>query len=96
MASGQQTEIVPAIARPLLFGHRATDGARWAGAVRLIGAPPYNQCRTQPLPVSLGGLTVRIAGVPVPIFSVEDGGPFWFQVPWDLPDGYSDMVAEGP
>jgi uncharacterized protein (TIGR03437 family) len=49
-----------------------------------------------PLPLSFAGLTVRVAGVPVPIASVEDGGNFWFQVPWDLPDGFTDMLVEGP
>src|ERR1035437_58632 len=96
VASGQQTEIVPAMPGPFysaivlqtVRGGLAQFG--WLGLHLTTSAAP------QPFPLSLGGLTVRIAGVPVPMASVEDGGRFWFQVPWDLPDGYSDMVVEGP
>ena len=96
VASGQQTEIVPAMPGPFyssimlqtVRGGLAQFG--WLGLhLTTSSAPP-------PLPLSFAGLTVRVAGVPVPIASVEDGGSFWFQVPWDLPDGFTDMVVEGP
>ena len=96
VVSGQQTEIVPAMPGPFyssillqaVRGGLAQFG--WLGLhLTTSSAPP-------PLPLSFAGLTVRVAGVPVSIASVEDGGRFWFQVPWDLPDGFTDMLVEGP
>ena len=87
VASGQQAEIVPAMPGPFYSDIvlQTTRGGLsqfgWLGLHLPTGAA------SQPLPVTLGGLTVRIAGTAVPIAAVEDGGRFWFQVPWDLPGG---------
>jgi uncharacterized protein (TIGR03437 family) len=41
-------------------------------------------CATLPLPITLGGLTIRIGDIPAPIAQVSPG-EIWVQIPWELP-----------
>jgi uncharacterized protein (TIGR03437 family) len=63
------------------------------GLLASVGGNGYSQETAQaqqPLPLSLGGLEVTIAGKATPLASVSPFG-VRFQVPWDLPPGYSDL-----
>ncbi len=97
VASGQWTQIVPAMPGPLSSSGNGTLPA-WPGALTTLyvtGLVKETIESQPPLPYSLGGVEARIGGQPAPLASVSPWG-VRFQVPWDLPEGYSDLELHGP
>jgi len=92
VVSGAVSELIPRtpfITNPALPGIQTYiyDGIAPGSLIPLsgVGLSPFRQSAGSPLPQILGEVTIRIAGVPVPIQSVSPG-MVWFQVPWEIPE----------
>ena len=95
LASGQYTEVIPAMPRTFrsILEYLAAPGVLFTDSWGGLGGTPMEA--HPPFPTTLGGITVRVNGTPVPVSSVTAEG-VRYQVPWDLPDGESVVEIEGP
>ncbi|MDP2998056.1 MAG: hypothetical protein Q8N47_11255, partial [Bryobacterales bacterium] len=98
VASGQGVEVVPLTLWLSGFGN-ANISRVWPGALATLGVFGMTQETIEaqlPFPTSLAGIEMRINGSPAPIASVSPFEGVRFQIPWDLPQGYSELEIDAP
>jgi uncharacterized protein (TIGR03437 family) len=98
VASGQGVDVVPPTLWLSGFGN-APELRVWPGALATLGVFGMTQETIEaqlPFPTSLAGVEMRINGSPAPIASVAPFEGVRFQIPWDLPQGYSELEILAP